>query len=108
MTGYNGAVLPTLRLPRADGTLASYTLSGRAAITPPTGPITSRIGMAAVHVVADPVAAINPTLDVALDWDATLRYRHYVWSLGLAVAEAMRSEERRVGKECRSRWSPYH
>src|SRR5256885_2639372 len=22
--------------------------------------------------------------------------------------QAMRSEERRVGKECRSRWSPYH
>ena len=22
--------------------------------------------------------------------------------------EIMRSEERRVGKECRSRWSPYH
>ena len=25
-----------------------------------------------------------------------------------AVGEAERSEERRVGKECRSRWSPYH
>src|SRR3712207_7320834 len=25
-----------------------------------------------------------------------------------AHGEAMRSEERRVGKECRSRWSPYH
>ena len=24
------------------------------------------------------------------------------------VAERIRSEERRVGKECRSRWSPYH
>src|SRR3712207_6250097 len=24
------------------------------------------------------------------------------------VAEEQRSEERRVGKECRSRWSPYH
>src|SRR2546422_11776118 len=24
------------------------------------------------------------------------------------LTEAMRSEERRVGKECRSRWSPYH
>ena len=24
------------------------------------------------------------------------------------VAVAQRSEERRVGKECRSRWSPYH
>ena len=23
-------------------------------------------------------------------------------------APRMRSEERRVGKECRSRWSPYH
>src|SRR3989449_2794711 len=25
-----------------------------------------------------------------------------------AIAPSMRSEERRVGKECRSRWSPYH
>ena len=25
-----------------------------------------------------------------------------------ASAAASRSEERRVGKECRSRWSPYH
>src|SRR3712207_8502230 len=25
-----------------------------------------------------------------------------------ARASAIRSEERRVGKECRSRWSPYH
>ena len=24
------------------------------------------------------------------------------------LAAAIRSEERRVGKECRSRWSPYH
>src|SRR2546430_6703893 len=26
----------------------------------------------------------------------------------VAVAPRTRSEERRVGKECRSRWSPYH
>src|SRR3712207_9490361 len=26
----------------------------------------------------------------------------------LRVYDAERSEERRVGKECRSRWSPYH
>ena len=25
-----------------------------------------------------------------------------------ASAQEQRSEERRVGKECRSRWSPYH
>ena len=27
----------------------------------------------------------------------------HVW-----IARKRRSEERRVGKECRSRWSPYH
>src|SRR3989449_10932617 len=27
---------------------------------------------------------------------------------GVLLAELARSEERRVGKECRSRWSPYH
>src|SRR5260370_30854100 len=26
----------------------------------------------------------------------------------VAIVEENRSEERRVGKECRSRWSPYH
>ena len=28
--------------------------------------------------------------------------------MALGIAAAARSEERRVGKECRSRWSPYH
>ena len=27
---------------------------------------------------------------------------------GFCSANLIRSEERRVGKECRSRWSPYH
>ena len=27
---------------------------------------------------------------------------------GRAALYKLRSEERRVGKECRSRWSPYH
>ena len=27
---------------------------------------------------------------------------------GKIIGETTRSEERRVGKECRSRWSPYH
>jgi len=30
------------------------------------------------------------------------------WGPPFAGGEAARSEERRVGKECRSRWSPYH
>jgi hypothetical protein len=87
----------TLRLPRADGALTPYTLTGSAAVTPPSGPIRSRVGFAAVHVVADPLAPINPTLEVALDWDATLAYRRYLWSLGLAVAEAMDTSQRGMG-----------
>ena len=31
-----------------------------------------------------------------------------VKGIGDASLERLRSEERRVGKECRSRWSPYH
>ena len=35
-----------------------------------------------------------------------------VWVLLIVIAVVIpnyvRSEERRVGKECRSRWSPYH
>jgi hypothetical protein len=34
---------------------------------------------------------------VALDWEATLAYRRYVWSLGLAVAEAMDTSQRGMG-----------
>src|SRR3989475_4573885 len=94
--------MPTiLKLPRRDGLLAPYTLTGRAPISAPPGPIKSRIGMAAVHVVADPLAPLNPTLEVALDWDATLRYRHHIWSLGLAVAEAMDTSQRGMGFDWR-------
>ena len=32
----------------------------------------------------------------------------YEATTGKPVAIILRSEERRVGKECRSRWSPYH
>jgi len=39
--------------------------------------------------------------------DAVHNEPHYFLWINSAWA-AMRSEERRVGKECRSRWSPYH
>ena len=46
-----------------------------------------------------------------------LNHLSRVTNLAMAIADSenftqwekdMRSEERRVGKECRSRWSPYH
>jgi len=40
----------------------------------------------------------------------TLSYDEHkrVIDICIAAAKGSRSEERRVGKECRSRWSPYH
>ena len=87
----------TVRLPRPDRSIFDYTLGPAADFPLARGPITSRIGFAAVHVVADPLAEINPTLDVKVDWDATLAYRRYLWSLGLAVAEAMDTSQRGMG-----------
>ena len=34
--------------------------------------------------------------------------KRHRWSLEKNPCAVFRSEERRVGKECRSRWSPYH
>src|SRR5256885_12117303 len=46
----------------------------------------------------------SPSIKVKLDSLSGVRYS----SLSGDYGPANRSEERRVGKECRSRWSPYH
>ena len=40
--------------------------------------------------------------------DFNCRFTYKVQDAAGGIAQALRSEERRVGKECRSRWSPYH
>ena len=54
-------------------------------------------GSGSAHVVADPYRDCNPLLDTAIDWDATIEYRRYLWSLGLGVAEAMDTAQRGAG-----------
>src|SRR6266571_1918821 len=39
---------------------------------------------------------------------AVLDWQYWYGPQARALTETQRSEERRVGKECRSRWSPYH
>ncbi|MEU3193526.1 dihydrodipicolinate synthase family protein [Streptomyces sp. NPDC006992] len=58
---------------------------------------TSRRLLAAAHVVADPLADVPPDGPAALDWDATLAFRHHLWSHGLGVAEAMDTAQRGAG-----------
>ena len=86
-----------LLLPRANGTLMPYRPGPPSAFHPPSQPITSRIAYSAAHVVADPLADVDPIAHSKIDWDCTLQYRHYLWSLGLAVAEAMDTAQRGMG-----------
>jgi hypothetical protein len=88
----------TLKLPTADNRLQTYSLSGSTPIaTAPAGTRFNRIAYSAAHVVADPRAAIDPWLQCAVDWDATIAYRRRLWSLGLGVAEAMDTAQRGMG-----------
>src|SRR3989441_898641 len=87
-----------IRLPRGDGTLHDYALRGASAWTPPApGTRFNRIAYSAAHIVADPFSSVDPWLQPAIDWDATLAYRTYLWSLGLGVAEAMDTAQRGMG-----------
>ena len=47
--------------------------------------------------MADPLAENCLGAPPAIDWEATLGYRRYLWSLGLGVAEAMDTAQRGMG-----------
>src|SRR5262249_21573387 len=87
----------SLRLPRIDGSLASYTASTPDPLPQTAGAIKNRIAYAAVHVVADARADNSPWIDSNVDWEATLAFRRYIYGLGLAVAEAMDTAQRGMG-----------
>jgi len=87
----------TLRMPQRDGSIRQHTPGPASEFERSFPQPTKRIAFAAAHVAADPFADIDPTLDTAIDWDATLAYRRYLWSLGLRVAEAMDTAQRGMG-----------
>lgn len=89
--------MTALRLPLGDGTTYQWQPSGRLLPEPRGGGINSRDAYAAVHVVADPLRDPGPGGGTPIDWDATLAYRRYIWSLGLGVAEAMDTAQRGMG-----------
>src|SRR6266513_1523723 len=78
-----------VKLPSSAGKFEEFRLSAPRDFGTAGRKAFNRIALAAAHVVADPLARGNPWLDAAVDWDATLAYRRYLWSLGLGVAEAM-------------------
>ncbi|MEU4683861.1 dihydrodipicolinate synthase family protein [Streptomyces xinghaiensis] len=94
----------SLDLPAAGGAFRAYeprrepapAVLARGAGSPPDAP-RSRTAYAAAHVVADPFADTAPDGPAAVDWEATLAFRHHLWSHGLGVAEAMDTAQRGMG-----------
>ena len=88
-----------IRLPAGGRRLEEYRLRGPRDFAMLGKPKFDRIALAAAHVVGDPYSARDPWLEAAVDWDATLAYRRYLWSLGLGVAEAMDTAQRGMGMD---------
>ena len=89
--------MPDIKLPTADRRMVPYRPRAPRDWERADSGARNRIFFAAAHVVADPLSDVEPRLSAALDWEATIAYRRYLWSLGLGVAEAMDTAQRGMG-----------
>lgn len=87
----------SLNLIGPDGSFEEYQLAGEPLVVPAAMRFTSRVAYAAAHVVVDPRRTSDPMFAPVIDWDATIRYREHLWSLGFGVAEAMDTSQRGMG-----------
>lgn len=87
-----------LQVPAAHGAMQRIVLNAPAQFKTATlGMVLPRKVLSAAHVVCDPRIDVAPFAQSAIDMDATQRYREYLWSLGLGVAEAMDTAQRGMG-----------
>ncbi len=87
-----------LTLPTADHRLEPYRMTGTPLVARAPKVALTRTAFAAAHVVSDPLRERNPwDTRPAVDWDATLGFREYLWNQGLGLAEAMDTAQRGMG-----------
>src|SRR3954452_22664152 len=87
----------SIRLPKQDRSVEEFRLSPARHFAVASSPASKRIAFSAAHVVADPLADVDPWIEAAVDWERTIAYREYLWDLGLGVAEAMDTAQRGMG-----------
>ncbi|MFT4174011.1 MAG: dihydrodipicolinate synthase family protein [Rhodocyclaceae bacterium] len=87
----------TLTLIDNNGLRTPYTMRRERRWLPAATTVFNRVAYSAAHVVANPFSARDPWLTAAIDWEATLRYRRHLFSLGFGVAEAMDTAQRGMG-----------
>jgi hypothetical protein len=97
----NKPVLPisslSIKLPKADRSIETYRLAASRSFPSKLEGTLNRVAFSAAHVVADPLADVDPWLAAAIDWDKTIAFREHIWDLGLGVAEAMDTAQRGMG-----------
>src|SRR6195256_907061 len=86
-----------LELPKADRSIETYRLAASRTFPSKLEGTLNRVAFSAAHVVADPLADVDPWLSAAIDWDRTIAFREHIWDLGLGVAEAMDTAQRGMG-----------
>lgn len=89
--------MAVIRLPTADRLVEAHHTRTAPRWPERSTPSFNRIAFSAAHVVSDPLAEGDPWLASEIDWNATIAYRRYLWSLGLGVAEAMDTAQRGMG-----------
>ncbi|WP_421093376.1 dihydrodipicolinate synthase family protein [Pseudarthrobacter sp. CC4] len=89
--------MTSLILPSHDGGTREYRLQGGTSWARPAAPLIARRAYAAAHVIPEVLADNTPGAPARLDWDATMAYRHELWSYGLGVADAMDTAQRGMG-----------
>jgi Protein of unknown function (DUF993) len=86
----------------ASGGLQRWELSNPPTLRRPDSPLRSRVAYAAAHVVPRVAAENVPGAPADIDWDATLAFRHHLWSWGLGVADAMDTAQRNMGLDAKA------
>ncbi|GCD55245.1 hypothetical protein NBRC3222_0582 [Acetobacter pasteurianus NBRC 3222] len=84
-------------LPDSKGVKTAYQLSGKYTPAKSLPPNPARIVYSAAHVTADPFSPTAPSGAAAIDWQATMAFRHHLAGLGLGIAEAMDTAQRGMG-----------
>ena len=117
VAGFPAGTFPGITQKVTKDPILSELLSEAYSLTPVTGVTTTLLGAGALaglwsirnRKARDEVfLGLTPGLTPAVGAASEVGKRRGKVNVAVAFQPRSRSEERRVGKECRSRWSPYH